>query len=237
LRCLAGCGLGLVVGLGVVPVVALGPERALTLNREWTEVMLLPAFGKGSDHTRDKDLLAVTATHNQSLMATWHKTLYLDRNTRPEQVSAAVRRAHWLVGGALTGLTLLAAGRRRHDSRLGRLLFLAALNVNMLLLSPAGHPHYLALLLPLVMGLVAVAWERRSERHLGVGLTFLLGINVLAGSLPLFPDMTFLYDVGLPMYAAVLLWIAAVVALWKYSDGRPRLTLIQADSGPLRAVA
>src|SRR5262249_39408077 len=53
LRCLGGLTLGLVVGLGVVPVAALGPSRALDCSRTWIEVMLLPAFGRGHDRSRE----------------------------------------------------------------------------------------------------------------------------------------------------------------------------------------
>jgi hypothetical protein len=213
LRCLGSCALGLLAGLAVVPMAALGPERAVHFSQRWAEVVLLPAFGLGSDHSRDPDLLSVTATHNQALMATFHKTLYLDRNSRPEQIAAPVRLAHWLLGGALTGITLLAAGWRRPLGRIAPVLFLGALNVNMVLLSPAGHAHYLALLVPLIMGLLATAWENPAAPGLRYAMRGLLVVNLLAGALPLFPGMNVLHDLGLPMYSAILLWLAGVIVL------------------------
>ena len=227
-RCLAGCALGLGIGLAVVPAAVLGPERAVASNRAWAEAVLLPAFGMGSDHSRDKDLLGVGSTHNQALMAIIHKTMYLDRDTRPDRVAPGVRFVHWAVGGALTGVALLAAGRRRRTSGLAAVLFLGALHVNMLLLSPAGHAHYLVLLLPLVMALVAASGEadeaRRRGRHahpLNYRLVLgLAAVNVTAGALPLLPGLKVLHDVGLPMYSALLIWAASVVVLWRRSpDG------------------
>jgi hypothetical protein len=222
LRCLAGCALGLLAGLVVVPTAVLGPERAIIANRQWAEAVLLPAFGLSADHSRDADLLSVTATHNQAFMATFHKTLYLDRQTRPAQVAAPIRLAHWLLGGTLTGITLLAAGWRRPLSGIAPVLFLGALNVNMLLLSPAGHAHYLALLVPLIMGLLAAAWADTHSRRLWNVLRWLLPLNLLAGALPLLPGMNMLHDLGLPMYAAISLWLMGILLLarWPSSAGR-----------------
>jgi hypothetical protein len=194
-------------------------------SQRWAEVVLLPAFGMGTDHSRDPDLLSVTATHNQSLMATFHKALHLDRKTRPAQVGAPTRLAHWLVGGILTGLTLLASSWRRPATSLAPVLVLGALNVNMLLLSPAGHAHYLALLAPLIMGLVAVAWEPNAPAGLWRVLQWLVPLNLVAGALPLLPGLTVLHDLGLPMYAALLWWGTAVLVLRTRPLPPPQLRL------------
>jgi hypothetical protein len=218
LRCLGGCALGLVVGVVVVPMAVLGPERAVVANRQWAEAVLLPAFGFGTDHSRDADLLSVTATHNQAFMATFHKTLHLDRQIRPAQVAPPIRLAHWMLGGAFTGITLLAAGWRRPLGGIAPALFLAALNVNMLLLSPAGHAHYLVLLVPLIMGLLATAWADTTSRRLWNVLRWLMPLNLLAGALPLLPGMNVLHDLGLPMYAAISLWLTGILVLAQRSS-------------------
>src|SRR5262249_7020106 len=146
-----GCAIALVVGLGVVPAVVFGPGRAVDYNREWFDVVLRPGLTRQSDPSRARELLDVAATDSPSPVATMHNTLNFDRATRPRQAAPAVRRAHWLIGALLTGLTLLAAGRRRRDGP-ATVVLLGALLVLMLLLSPVCHLHYFCLWLPLVMG-------------------------------------------------------------------------------------
>ena len=91
-RCLAATALGLFVGMVAVPVGALGPQLALDSSRQWAEVLLMPAFGMGGDQSRQKDLLDITATHNQGLVTLFHDTLHLIEDPRPTQASTAT---HW----------------------------------------------------------------------------------------------------------------------------------------------
>jgi hypothetical protein len=230
-RCLAGCAVGLVLGLVVVPAAVLGPQQALAANRQWVKVMLLPAFGMGHDHSRDADLLSVNGTHNQALMAAWHKTMYLhlDRGLRPTEIAPTVRLAHWLVGGALTGIALSAAGRLR-GTKLTPVLLIGALNVNMVVLSPAGHAHYLVLVVPLIMGLLTAFWEQSPMCLLSRRMRLLVVGNALAGALPLLSGLGALHDVGVPMYAALAIWAVAVTVMWKGSHEREALSQDRAGS-------
>jgi hypothetical protein len=215
-RCLAGCAVGLLAGLVVIPAAVFGPDRAVTYYREWAEVLVGPALGVGEDQSRAKELIEVTATDSQSLLATLHNTLHLDRATRPGQASAAVRLASLLAGGLLTLAPLLVARRRRGEGGAGAVIFLGALVLNMLLLCPVCHLHYFCLALPLVMGMLALSWEGAPTPGLGVGWVSLLAVNVVANALPLFPGLELLRDAGLAMYAALLLWTAGLV-LWARS--------------------
>jgi hypothetical protein len=85
----------------------------------------------------------------------------------------------------------------------------------MLLLSPAGHSHYLVLLLPLIMGLLAAGWERGPAPLRDGWITALLFLNPLATLLPILPGLGFLHDTGIAVYVALLLWTTAVVLLWR----------------------
>jgi hypothetical protein len=85
--------------------------------------------------------------------------------------------------------------------------------VNMLLLSPAGHAHYLLLLLPLFMGLLAAAWERRGSPRVPAWFTALLLLNAAASGLPLLLRKNVLQHLGVAMYAALAVWLAGVVTL------------------------
>jgi hypothetical protein len=212
-RCLAGCAVGLVVGLAVIPAVVLGPARTVAYFQEWTHVLLWPALGTGTDQSRAKELIDVTATDSQSFQAMIHNTLYPEPATRPPQPSAAVRLAHWLSGGFLTLVTLLVA-RRRQDGPAVVITF-GALIVIMLLLSPVCHLHYFCLNLPLVMGLLAAIGERNTSRLGRIAVYFVVALHGVANALPHIPGFQPLRDSGSAAWGALLLWLAGMVILWK----------------------
>jgi alpha-1,2-mannosyltransferase len=228
LRCLGGLLLGLAIGLGVVPAVALGPARALASTQTWVEVMLLPAFGMGKDRTREAELMGITRTNNQALMPVLHKTLNLrlDRLTMPTQVAPGVRLAHWLIGAALTFATLLASGWRRPRSPVSDVLLLGILNINMLLLSPAGHNHYLLLLVLPAMGLLAADWGQDGPPALPMGLRIFLVVNPAVSILPMFESLRIVHDVGLAMYCAILLWLLGVLAMRRLRLPSPKQAFV-----------
>jgi hypothetical protein len=229
-RCLAGCALGLVLGLGLIPAAVLGPARTLAYYREWSQVLAAPGLGIGEDSSRGKELLEANASDSQSFEEVFHNTLHPDRATRPQQRSFAAHVFHWLAGGLLTGLTL-TAGRRRWRGRPAEadgpetVLRFGALVQIMLLLSPVCHLHYFALSLPLVMGMLALAWERREVLPRWVALV--LAANVVASVLPHIPELFVLRDLGLAAYAAVLLWLAGWLLLWQQGPGRLARPLVQ----------
>ena len=217
-RCLAGCAAGLFVGLVAIPLAVFGPELTIRHYEKFAQVLLGPALGVGEDQSRAVELIRVVATDTQAFQATIHNTLYLDRSTRPLQVAAWVRAAHWGIGAALTGLTLLAARRRRLDGPRSVLL-LGALTTIMLLLSPVCHLHNLVLSALLVVGLVMTDWERRDRPQTGWGLTALFTAYLALNIAPQCPGLELTRDLGLAMYGALLLWMAAVVKLWRTPRG------------------
>jgi hypothetical protein len=216
-RGLAGCTLGLVLGLVVLPAAVLGPARTAFYWREWTEVMLLPAMAQGEDKSRAKELLEMTATDSQSFMAVLHNTLHADRASRPAEPDPWTRRLHWLLGACLTVATLAAARRQPSREPCTAVLLLGALTVLMILLSPVCHLHYFCLAIPLFMGLLAVAWERQADARAGRVLIGLLGLNVILHALPHVPGMEIVRDLGLAMYATLAVWAVGVVVLWRRS--------------------
>jgi alpha-1,2-mannosyltransferase len=227
-RCLAGCSGGLVVGLGLIPAAVLGPGRTLACYREWADVLVRPALAEGQDHSRDKELIGATSTDSQSFEAVLHNTLHLDRDTRPLEYALQTKLLHWLIGGALTGLTLLVLGRRCACPR-DLLLGVGALTLLMLLLSPVCHLHYFCLALPLVAGLLLTLWERQGGPARGAAhiLRGLLVLNVVANTLPHVPGLELTRDLGLATYQALLLWLGAVVVL--AIAGRPRPAAVSVE--------
>jgi hypothetical protein len=213
-RCLAGCALGLAVGLGVIPLAAFGPARTVGCYRALGIRLLGPALGVGNDKLLAHELTAVTATDSQSFLAAIHNTTYLERATRPADASPQVRRAHWLLGSLMTLLTLAAFRRRAAfaPASVHTALLIGALGINMILLSPVCHLHYFALTMPLLMGLMAA--EEARLVHPSWRLQTLMAVNLIATALPSVPGLEVLRDLCLAMYAAVLLWAyACVVAL------------------------
>ncbi|HWB09308.1 MAG TPA: glycosyltransferase family 87 protein [Pirellulales bacterium] len=214
LRFLAGCGLGLVVGLAAIPVAARGTQQTWNDYRQWYRVMLAPVVAGGDDTSRARELHDVTGTDSQSFLAMLHNTLHLDRATRPRQASAAVRLAALgLSATALLGLIVAARRCDRHDP-LADVILVAGLTELMLLASPVCHLHYFCLSLPLVAALFASAWEDVASPRLGPRLSTFAAANVLANSVPHFPGMEVARDIGVAGYSGVLLICVAVGVLW-----------------------
>jgi alpha-1,2-mannosyltransferase len=215
LRGLAGCALGLIMGLGLIPAAVLGPERTLMYCEEWTDVLLKPAFGKGDDQSRANELINVTATDSQSFLSLLHNARHPDRETRPAQASDEVRWGHRILAGAFTLLALFGAGWSRPKDVRTEALFLGLLIIVMILASPVCHLHYFCLTIPLVVGLLAGELEKggRSWPVLFLGLT---AANLICTILPLFPGMDILRDHGLAAGGTLLYWGAGLAALWSY---------------------
>jgi hypothetical protein len=228
LRCIAGCGLGLFVGLALIPLLVLGPERTVSSYRQLGIVLVGPALGLGDDKTRAEELINVTATDSQSFRAIIHNSIYLDRTTRPNQASPLVQRIHWALGGAFTLATLAVAGFRRTLSGPPLVLFIGSLTLIMILMSPVCHTHYFALSLPLVMGLIAWSWERTGTVSLSPGIVVLIVVQIIGNTLPLLPATEVLKDVGLATYTALVLWVLACIVVW-HSTPAPAL-----DVSPLQ---
>lgn len=236
-RFLAACGVGLVIGLLVIPAATFGPKRAWLYNWKLAEVLLLPGMGMGADQSRAKELITVTGTDSQSILAVLHNSLHPQRGSRPDHASAHVRRASYLVGGLLTCVAIVAWRRRRcyapdaapEGSR--TVIFFGLLILNMLFLSPVCHLHYFCLSLPLVMGLLLSAWEGPAGRP-GKVVTLLLWLYPFANLPAHFPGLEVLRDGGLAFYAALSLWIAGAVQLWRTAKPQPAVAV---DSPALRA--
>jgi hypothetical protein len=220
-RCLAGCAAGLALGLLVIPAATFGVPRTAELYREWADALLKPALGLADGGNRSEELLATTATHNQAFVAVIHNLANPDPKARPLNASPAVRAAHWLLGGALTLLTLLAAGGRRAERGSAVPLVLGALVLNMLLLSPVGHPHYYALLVLLPMGLLAGTPKTDPQAGATGWLGLLLAGYAVAAILPALPGLTVLHDWGSTMFGALAVYAVGLARLWR--DGRVKV--------------
>jgi len=206
-RCLASCALGLIVGLAVIPALR-GPQWAITQYQAMADKVLFPGLGAGEDHTLATTLTNVTGTDSESLLSTLHNTIYLNRDTRPNEASGATRGIALLVGGLLTALTLWAAGWRRQRSAGVEVLFFGQLMLLMVLISPVCHLAYFVLEMPLIMAVVDTAWIPASRGKARLLTALFVGVFV-AHTLPHIPGLEILRDLGLAMYAALLWWAVA----------------------------
>jgi hypothetical protein len=232
-RALAGCAAGLVVGLGLVPVSVFGVQRTLHYYEQNAQTLLGPALGLGQDRTLGDEILDSINNDSQSVEAALHNSLHLDRYTRPAGPSAVVRWTARGLCGLMTLLTLAVAGRRP-GSGPAEVLFFGALVLVMLLLCPVCHTHYLCLLIPLLMGLLAARWERRGGVGPGAGLALLLILSVALYIACNWPGLEVLRDLGVMLYPTLLLWLIALLVLRRLAR-RSEATIEPAGTAGLAA--
>jgi hypothetical protein len=196
-------------------------------------VLIGPALNVGGDDSRDAELTGVTATDSQSFRCMLHNLQHLYESPRPHEATPWVHRAHWLLGGFFTLLTL-AAGWRLPEGGQRVALFAGALTLIMLLMSPVCHTHYFTLAVLPVQALLALAWERYpadlpAGGGIGAGLFVLLVLQIAGNALPLLPGLELLKDGGVATLTALALWLTACVVVRREAAGN--------DSAPAAATA
>jgi hypothetical protein len=216
-RCLAGCALGLILGIAVIPGLVFGPKQSIDYYAEYADLVLLPGMGAGKNQDRADTLTAITATDTQSFMAMMHNALYPDIDGRPAHPSSLVRTLHWGIGLILTLVVCLAAGLNGRRSPDTEALCLGLLAMLMMLLSPVCHLAYFAWMLPAVMVLLLRHWEKRRDLALGFGWGALLIVNNLAHALAHmnkeFAVLQLWRDLGMSTYVALGFFAAGLIAL------------------------
>lgn len=199
-RCVAGCVLGLTVGLVGVPAVVLGPETTAALCADrWR--LLEGIFTRDAvDHPAATELLAATANQSQSFQVILHKLAHYGSPDIPSCPAPLTRLAHWLCVLALV-VAVLRGGDARREAGAPLLLRTARLMLAMVVSCPVCHLHYLTLGVPLALCLThseAVEDGRSSDKCL-------LTAFFLAAGLPMLPGLAALRDVGVATAAVVTL--------------------------------
>lgn len=220
-RCLAGAVCGLVMGLMVVPLAVLGPQRMAETYKRFNEVLIGPALGLKSDAMRDEELTGATATDSQSFAALLHNIPNPNPFTRPKTFAPWVRQTHWALGALFTLATLAAGFYARRRDAIGAVLFIGLLIVVMLPVSPVCHIHYFIFAMPLVMGLLAAAWERVPFPRLPPGLNLLFATNIILNVLAALPGFERWKDFGVTLGATFLLWGAGIFELLRRQGPEP----------------
>jgi alpha-1,2-mannosyltransferase len=224
-RFLAGCAVGLVAALVVVPLAVLGPSRTWFCYSRLTTSLIRPGLGAGGDSSRAEELTNITATDSQSVLAVLHNSLHLERTTRPDRASQGVRLASYAICGLLTLATLAAAGRGPSQDPLAIALLWGGLILVMLLASPVCHLHYFTLAAPLATALLLMRWQGQQVLYPGAALIVLFVAFGVANLLPhlttvsilldCLPSLMVVRDGGAALYGALALWAAGIVALWR----------------------
>jgi hypothetical protein len=210
-RCLLGCAVGTLLGLIVIPVLAMGVDRTWVSYEDLYQRLLSPAMGVGSDRSLERELISTTSTDHQSIQSVLHNSLYPDRTTRPLMPGPFVRTMHWVVCGVLLLITFLMGRWRQQKSAESITLGLGSLALVMLLFSPVSHRHYFGLALPVLMGLLAIYSERKGGLFQGTGLMLLFSINIAAFTLAELVPLA--REHGALPFAALLSWGVGCVVL------------------------
>ena len=203
-RALLGSVCGLIISLIIAPTLVWGPEQALKLHEEMLDKIVAPGLFARGNSDRNKELMELTATDNQSIQAVIHNWIHPVKQSRPPRAHPLTKLVHWAIGGLLTLSLLIAYFNSRLAEAERDLFFLGGLTMIMLIISPVSHTHYFCLALPGVVGTL--------ERNLRPG-TVLLPSSILmalicAGllfALPMLPIGSFRREIGLSLLGCLLL--------------------------------
>jgi alpha-1,2-mannosyltransferase len=232
---------GLVIFLGVLPVITWGWDGAIRENTRFLKLVVAPGFIKSEQATEEEQLLArelhnLTAKDSQSIMAILHFIQYPSYLGRPDTPSAATKMWHWGLCGAMLLMTIcvtIAANRRHSFTSAQWLIVLGCLIVVMLVTVPTSHMHYYAIVLPMLVGLTIHAMRDRTRAvPAWPTLTLLIFWGVAVGLCTL-DDGIFetLRHYGLAVWATVLMWVIGLVQLFATTSVKSsRMNAIQLPS-------
>lgn len=210
-RMLGHFALGLTVGAGLIPLVAFGPEKAVTTTTAFLEGTIVPGLTSNPGRL-SRELTDMTATDNQSIQAILHNARYLDRATRPARAALDVKLAHVAIGLLLIGATFGAA-RRISNERDRAFFLLGGLMIVSIAVTPVNHTHFMVLALPVVLGLVYRELQQRGDFRWGPALFAVVALHVLSGvvpRLPFLPIFEVSRDLGVTMLGTLVVWAAGM---------------------------
>ena len=232
-RTLAGCGIGLLIGLVIVPAAFFGPARAWDEYRRYGEVFFAPALGLEGDESRQHELLGVDSTDSMGIKHALHHWINPDPYHRPMNYHPAVTATYVILGVLMTLAVLWPARRSASVDSETTALVPGLLLMLMVFFGPTSHMHYFMFCIPLIMTLLWRRWQHQPTLKMGWPLAVTLLWFVLATWVPLIPDQYRLRDLRVPLLGALPLWIFGVVELW-----RSRLAAVgQPTATPARMAA
>jgi hypothetical protein len=161
-----------------------------------------------------KELTGMNVTDNQSFQAIIHNLKYWSNLPRPRQADESTKLLHVSLAGLMTLVSFLAV-RRWADRRFSDMFLIGNLTMIMFMASPVCHHHYFALAVPLVLTLVAVEMQNRSDLKFGISMSILVLIQMAMEILPKIPALEKLRDAGVTLESGVILWGWGVATCWQ----------------------
>jgi hypothetical protein len=161
-----GVAAGLLILIIALPVATLGVQRTKELYQCWVEVLVKPAFGKGTDTSRLTELTGMGSTDNQSVLTVLHNwaNFSAKSGSRPVNATTMERKTASAIGIGLTLVAVFYIGFRRSDSP-HELLVVAGVLIGLgLLINPIIHNFYFLLMLPLISALFDFGLSQRDRK-------------------------------------------------------------------------
>jgi hypothetical protein len=222
-RMLSGCFIGLVFGLIVIPVIAMGPDKVFAGYQDLYKQTVLASITGDTKGSRHVELTGITSTDSNAPMVVIHNIVNPVKNTRPEVAANSVRMAHWIIAIVLMIITLFSAGWKgsgrwfsgRVQATSREQVFFGALLLTMLIASPVFHPHYVSMAIPLVTVLLSVLWDKYLYPHIPSVWKVLFWSLVIGHLLTSIDRGIFWYlrDYGLVLLTTLSLWAGSIFML------------------------
>jgi hypothetical protein len=214
-RALAGCSVGCIAGLVLIPVLVFGPSKTVTHYHTYAKVFFGPFFNVIDDPTNHDEILGVNASDSIGVRDALHNWMYTGPEKRPEDMHLVAKAAYLLLGFAMTFLTLWPGTWRRSDSTMRDAHQFAGLIVLMTIFSPVCHSHYLLFCLPIVMSLLVYAWQNQPTIRVPWPLTTCFVVYVLTMAIAYLPGLEILKDRCAALFATLPLWGMPIAQLWR----------------------
>jgi hypothetical protein len=227
-KALAGCAVGCVIGLALIPLAAFGPTRMATHYETYGRVFFAPFLKLNEDDSRKEEILGgVNATESVGVRNAIHNWMYPDLYERPADLTPAGKIIYLVLGVAMTLVTLWP----RRDGPTPIAFAVGGLILLMTIFSPVCHSHYLLFCLPMVMAIFAHVWQDQSSMHLPWPLTAMCVAFVVTMAIAYLPGLEILKDRCAALFVTLPFWGVPIWHMWR------RPTAVVAPAQELRKAA
>jgi alpha-1,2-mannosyltransferase len=211
-KALAGCAVGCVVGLGLVPLLTFGPAKMVTHYETYGRVFFGPFLKITSDDSRKEEILGgVNSTESVGVRNAIHNWMFPDVATRPPEVTLGGKIAYLVLGVAMTFVTLWP----RRDGATNVAMLFGGLILLMTIFSPVCHSHYLLFCVPIVMALMAHFWQDQATVRVPWWITAMNTAFVATMAIAYLPGLEILKDRCATLFATLPLWAGPIWLLWR----------------------